>query len=107
MKKQYTKKQITEAIAYWQKQLKLGNYKKVNESQTNDDGTVKPYNVGDILWDTYEDEELEPVKVKRVIKTPHTSKYGTIYYYSYECFTLGRGTVTLDHFQLKPLKLKQ
>jgi len=32
MKKQYTKKQITEAIAYWQKQLREGNYKKVNES---------------------------------------------------------------------------
>ena len=32
MKKTYTKKQITEAIAYWEKQLKLGNYKKVNES---------------------------------------------------------------------------
>ena len=32
MKKQYTKKQITEAIAYWKKQLKLGNYKKVYES---------------------------------------------------------------------------
>lgn len=32
MKKQYTKKQITEAIAYWEKQLKLGNYKRVDES---------------------------------------------------------------------------
>jgi len=32
MKKKYTKKQITEAIAYWQKQLKKGNYKKLNES---------------------------------------------------------------------------
>ena len=32
MKKQYTKKQITEAIAYWKKQLAKGNYRKVNES---------------------------------------------------------------------------
>lgn len=33
MKKKYTKKQIQEAIAYWQKQLELGNYKKItNES---------------------------------------------------------------------------
>ena len=32
MKKKYTKKQITEAIAYWEKQLKLGNYKTLNES---------------------------------------------------------------------------
>ena len=33
MKKKYTKKQITEAIAYWEKQLKKGNYRKVNESE--------------------------------------------------------------------------
>lgn len=33
MKKQYTKKQITEAIAYWEKQLRAGNYKKINESE--------------------------------------------------------------------------
>ena len=32
MKKQYTKKQITEAISYWEKQLANGNYRKVNES---------------------------------------------------------------------------
>ena len=30
--KKYTKKQITEAITYWKKQLRAGNYKKVNES---------------------------------------------------------------------------
>ena len=30
--KRYTKKQIAEAIAYWEKQLRAGNYKKVNES---------------------------------------------------------------------------
>ncbi len=32
MKKTYTKKQIQEAIAYWEKQLKAGNYRKVNEA---------------------------------------------------------------------------
>lgn len=32
MKKMYTKRQITEAIAYWKKQLKDGNYKRVDES---------------------------------------------------------------------------
>ena len=32
MKKTYTKKQIQEAISYWRKQLKAGNYRKVNES---------------------------------------------------------------------------
>ena len=31
MKNKYTKKQIIEAIAYWQKQLDLGNYRKINE----------------------------------------------------------------------------
>ena len=33
MKKQYTRKQIQEAIQYWKKQLKAGNYRKVNESE--------------------------------------------------------------------------
>ena len=33
MKKTYTKKQITEAIAYWKKQLAKGNYRKINESE--------------------------------------------------------------------------
>lgn len=32
MKKKYTKKQIQEAIKFWEKQLKAGNYKKINES---------------------------------------------------------------------------
>ena len=32
MKKQYTKKQIIEAIAYWKNQLRAGNYRKVNEN---------------------------------------------------------------------------
>lgn len=37
MKKKYTKKQIQEAINYWTKQLKLGNYKKsLNEGITFD-----------------------------------------------------------------------
>ena len=33
MKKKYTKKQIQEAISYWEKQLSLGNYKKLNEDE--------------------------------------------------------------------------
>lgn len=32
MKKKYTKRQIQESIKYWQKQLKSGNYKKINEN---------------------------------------------------------------------------
>lgn len=41
MKKKYTKKQIQEAISYWQKQLRTGNYKKVNESYDDDDDDDK------------------------------------------------------------------
>ena len=32
MKKRYTKRQIQESIKYWEKQLRKGNYHKVNES---------------------------------------------------------------------------
>ena len=43
MKKKYTKKQITEAISYWQKQLRAGNYKKVNESRYDTDMAAEIY----------------------------------------------------------------
>lgn len=36
----YTKKQILESIEYWKKQLKAGNYKKVDESETIHDDQV-------------------------------------------------------------------
>lgn len=36
MKKKYTKKQIQEAIKYWQKQLKKGNYRTLCENSIND-----------------------------------------------------------------------
>ena len=32
MKKQYTRKQIQEAISYWKKQLAKGDYRKANET---------------------------------------------------------------------------
>ena len=35
MKNRYTKKQIEESIKYWKKQLKLGNYKKLNEANAS------------------------------------------------------------------------
>ena len=61
MKKKYTKKQITEAIAYWKKQLKAGNYKKIDESFpiacSNDNTGImcythiySAYNNGDEDW---------------------------------------------------------
>lgn len=45
MKKTYTKKQITEAIAYWEKQINAGNYKKVNESYS----VVKESSISDFF----------------------------------------------------------
>ena len=45
MKKKYTKKQITEAIAYWEKQLKNGNYKKLLESQYSSLVKIEVYDV--------------------------------------------------------------
>ena len=53
MKKIYTKKQICEAIAYWEKQLRSGNYKKINES---DDG-YKTVHVYDIEWQPVDDDD--------------------------------------------------
>ena len=54
MKKQYTKKQITEAIAYWKKQLKNGNYKKVNESKD----TMKSITFTDYI--EYDEDDFKP-----------------------------------------------
>ena len=41
MKKTYTRKQIREAIAYWEKQLAKGNYRKVNEAVEVPAGTYR------------------------------------------------------------------
>lgn len=38
--RRYTKKQIQEAIAYWERQLRAGNYKKINESSSNSSPTT-------------------------------------------------------------------
>lgn len=56
MKKQYTEKQITEAIAYWEKQLQLGNYKKVNESS-------EEFEKIDDIVKYLEDKKLKWIKV--------------------------------------------
>ena len=50
MKKKYTKKQITEAIAYWKKQLSTGNYLKINESTSN---------INDLLQDLVNSERIQ------------------------------------------------
>lgn len=41
MKKQYTKKQIQEAISYWKKQLAKGDYRRMNESAVAGNGPKK------------------------------------------------------------------
>ena len=98
MKKRYTKRQIQESIKYWQKQLK-----RMNE----DSDTLKPFKVGDIVWDTYEGEKLEPVKIVKV--TPKYTEWNghrVITDYKYECNTLDLSTTYLSHYGLEPLKLK-
>ena len=55
MKKRYTKKQIQESIAYWKKQLKLGNYKKLNESLNDEELRNGPN--GEYVW--YLDEFID------------------------------------------------
>ena len=42
-KKKYTRKYITEAIAYWEKQLRDGNYKKLDESLEDCDSLDEVY----------------------------------------------------------------
>lgn len=49
MEKTYTKKQITEAIAYWEKQLK-----KLNESENDEYFNVHVYNID---WQPVDDED--------------------------------------------------
>lgn len=46
--KKYTKKQILEAISYWKKQLKKGNYRRLNESNSFFDYIVENPNIEDI-----------------------------------------------------------
>ena len=62
MKKQYTKKQIQEAISYWKKQLAEGNYRKVNEeaevgdnmlAETDGNFTIGAVLKGNIVADIY------------------------------------------------------
>ena len=56
MKKKYTKKQILESIKYWQKQLRAGNYKKLNESIK----PLKKYSwYSDELIDYSDDESMD------------------------------------------------
>lgn len=49
MKKQYTRKQIQEAISYWKKQLAEGNYRKINESTSD---------INDLLQDLMNSERI-------------------------------------------------
>ena len=48
--KTYTKKQITEAIAYWEKRLSTGNYLKINESTSD---------INDLLYDLMNSQRIQ------------------------------------------------
>ena len=43
MKRKYTRKQILESIKYWKKQLKTGNYRKLNESKQLNEGKIADF----------------------------------------------------------------
>ena len=73
MKKKYTRKQILESIKYWKKQLKAGNYKKLDESINNKQNPLFAiYWVGAQNGEGkyYDNPFDEPnmVKIKRIVK---------------------------------------
>lgn len=84
MKKKYTKKQICEAIAYWKKQLKSGNYKKINESL--DDKclictySLSPYCTGDEGWIWAMDSLDDICKAQYWIGGQESDKPGKLFY---------------------------
>lgn len=45
MKRQHTQRQISEAINFWKRQLKLGNYKRVDESENVDERIIDGMNL--------------------------------------------------------------
>ena len=63
MKKTYTKKQIQEAIAYWQKQLAKGNYRKVNESsdenETSADKAIRALDAAGFYAEYIDDNTIQ------------------------------------------------
>lgn len=78
MKKQYTKKQITEAIAYWKKQLRSGNYSRVNENTDIDWTEYMSKTAGDFIIGLEDDSpNLKAVFVVNAIipKTTRVSEW--------------------------------
>ena len=85
MKKTYTKKQIQEAINYWEKQLRIGNYERVNESANDAAGILQAIAVGllndnafnpsgiygnsGIYWEYPEDNVKYVIEITNVRKT--------------------------------------
>ena len=85
MKKTYAKKQIQEAINYWEKQLRIGNYKRVNESANDTAGILQAIAVGllndnafnpsgiygnsGIYWEYPEDNVKYVIEITNVRKT--------------------------------------
>ena len=81
MKKQYTKKQITEAIAYWKKQLKIGNYHRMNENTDIDWTKYMIKTAGDFVIGLEDDSpNLKAVFVVNAIIPRTTSVRGQTWY---------------------------
>lgn len=56
MKKTYTRKQIQEAISYWERQLAEGNYRKVNEEVGLESGRRVILKIGAIgRWHAFDE----------------------------------------------------
>ena len=69
MKKTYTRKQIQEAISYWERQLAEGNYRKVNEEVGLESGRHVILKIGAIgRWHAF-DENGNFIKAAESIET--------------------------------------
>lgn len=78
MKKQYTRKQIQEAISYWKKQLAEGNYRKVNEAAGF--SIENPYSIdnckaiGYVAYFTLNDDPFLPVNYSLPLNVDDTDE---------------------------------
>ena len=81
MKKKYTKKQILESIAYWKKQLKIGNYHRMNENTDIDWTKYMIKTAGDFVIGLEDDSpNLKAVFVVNAIIPRTTSVRGQTWY---------------------------
>ena len=70
----YTRRQIQEAIAYWEKQIRLGNYRKINESA--DAGKLKK--IADAINSEINGIHAEYCKPKACVDGNRGDKYDNV-----------------------------